>query len=228
MNGVGEWSDSEENAIETDLISDMRIRPSSWPPSSEILNINGTTKGCLEVTKGGILNTLLDGDCQVNRKPACEYKACLTVTGKKCKFPFIYKNATHPYLEYKICSGLDVYRPWCPTELDELGAIVEWGDCLDDCPSETINSACLTDPDFPIFSDGTDQSVNATTDFISGISAVTDEFDYVAFTCPEGYIFKESNNKTHYALCMNWEFIYLYNKDATCVRKLTNGYIFMM
>ena len=219
MNGEGDWS---INGLETvnDAYSDLR-RPNSgvWFPSHDVLNINGTTKGCVEVTSGNLLNTKLDEGCEKVRKPACEYKACMTSKGKPCLFPFIYKNQTHPYLEYNICSGLDVYRPWCPTKLDDLQNIIEWGDCLEDCPSEPINSACLSDPIFPAIADGSDHAVNATTEYITGISVVTNEFDYVTFTCPEGYVFKESNNKTHYALCINWEFIYLFDIEANCVCK---------
>jgi hypothetical protein len=87
----------------------------------------------------------------------------------------MYRNDTHPDLTYKICSSLDVYRPWCPTKLDNSLNILEWGDCLDDCPSESVNSACLTDPEFPVFSDGSGGTTNFTSYFLLGIGAVTDE-----------------------------------------------------
>jgi hypothetical protein len=44
--------------------------------------------------------------------------------------------------------------------------------------------------------------------------------DYVAFTCPVGYVFEGTNNITHFALCYNWEFIYLFDPEVLCVRKL--------
>ena len=93
----------------------------------------------------------------------------MTTYGKQCLFPFKYSNETSPDLTYKICSTLNVYRPWCPTKLDEAKNVLEWGDCLEDCPMEQVNSACLNDPKFPQLSDGTDLSVNFTTDFTRGI-----------------------------------------------------------
>ena len=221
MDGLGNWFDGK-NPFPPEAAQDLR-RPfsGSWIPSESILNPNGTTDGCLEITKTGILSTKIDTDCNVEKRPACEYKTCMTTKGKKCLFPFAYKNNTHPSLTYRICSGLDVYRPWCPTELDDALNVLEWGDCLDDCPKEPINSACLTDPLFPAVSDGTSKAVNYTTDYQVGISVYTDEFDYVTFECPEGYIFEGSNNRTHIAVCVNWEFIYLYDSEVLCVRKIT-------
>ena len=92
----------------------------------------------------------------------------MTTNGKQCLFPYKYSNETDPDLTYKICSTLDVYRPWCPTKLSETKEVLEWGDCLPDCPMEQVNSACLNDPEYPKLSDGTDLSVNFTTDFTSG------------------------------------------------------------
>ena len=99
----------------------------------------------------------------------------MTITGQKCLFPFRYFNDTDPELTYKICSSLDVYRPWCPTKLDENLNVLEWGDCLEDCPSEPVNSVCLEEPQFPVFSDGSDRSLNFTANYTRGIGVVTDE-----------------------------------------------------
>ena len=70
--------------------------------------------------------------------------------------------------------------------------------------------------------DGSDSAVNYTTNYTTGISVVTDEYDYVAFTCPEGYVYEGTNNITHYAICIHWEFVYLYDQDVLCVRKYYN------
>ena len=102
-------------------------------------------------------------------------KGCMTITGQKCLFPFRYFNDTDPELTYKICSSLDVYRPWCPTKLDDNLNVLEWGDCLEDCPSEPVNSVCLEEPQFPMFSDGSDRSLNFTANYTRGIGVVTDE-----------------------------------------------------
>ena len=48
----------------------------------------------------------------------------------------------------KWCNDL---TPWRLTlNLGDGLNVLEWGDCLPDCPSEPINSACLSDPLFPI------------------------------------------------------------------------------
>ena len=167
-----------------------------------ILNVNGTTRGCLEATSAGLLHTRLDSECDNEQVPSCQYTACLTTTGKKCLFPFKYMNTSHPDLTYTICSTLDayryvqipknqnlvlfrfvlktenlslLYRPWCPTELDEQLNVIEWGDCMDYCPTEPVNSACLEEPEFPVFSDGTGLTANYTSTYERGSGIVTDE-----------------------------------------------------
>ena len=122
MDDVGNWFDARDpdNPIVTSTITDMRRKSAgkTWVPPDTVLNVNGTTEGCLQVTKAGLLHTKYGNDCHdIDRKPACEYKACMTTKGKKCLFPYVYNNETHPDLSWTICSGLDVYRPWCPTKL---------------------------------------------------------------------------------------------------------------
>ena len=68
-----------------------------------------------------------------------------------------------------------LYRPWCPTELDEQLNVIEWGDCMDYCPTEPVNSACLEEPEFPVFSDGTGLTANYTSTYERGSGIVTDE-----------------------------------------------------
>ena len=99
----------------------------------------------------------------------------MTITGKKCLFPFKYHNDSDPDLTYNICSSLDVYRPWCPTKLDSNLNVLEWGDCLEDCPKEPVMSVCLKEPDFPVSSDGSEHSVNFTTTYEKGSGIVVDE-----------------------------------------------------
>ena len=55
-----------------------------------------------------------------------------------------------------------------------------------------------------------------TSDYIHEFFA---QMDYVAFTCPEGYVFEGSNNITHYAFCFNTTFVHEYDPAARCVRK---------
>ena len=114
--------------------------------------------------------------CQdLKNKSFFSISACMTTVGKKCLFPFKYKNDSNPDLTYQICSSLDVYRPWCPTKLDESLWVLEWGDCLDDCPSEIPRKVCIDEPNFPIMADGSDQAVNYTANYTLGSGFVTDE-----------------------------------------------------
>lgn len=45
------------------------------------------------------------------------------------------------------------------------------------------------------------------------------QLDYVYFTCPEGFVFQGSKNVTHYAVCRNWKFVYLFDLTKPCVGK---------
>ena len=41
----------------------------------------------------------------------------------------------------------------------------------------------------------------------------------MAFSCPLGYVYEGTNNISHYAVCHDWQFIYLYDPEVMCVRK---------
>ncbi len=51
------------------------------------------------------------------------------------------------------------------------------------------------------------------------INSLLLQLDYVYFTCPEGYVFEGSSNTTHYAVCRNWNFVYLFDITKGCVGK---------
>ena len=42
---------------------------------------------------------------------------------------------------------------------------------------------------------------------------------YIAHTCPEGYVFEDSFNTTHFAFCYNTTFDVQYDPRKFCVRK---------
>lgn len=175
MEPTGDWftSQSEEKMLTEDYLD--LSRTGLWVPPDSILDVNGTTNGCLEITKHGLFNTRIKTECNQEKEPMCEYRACMTISGKQCIFPFKYSNSTNDDLTYKRCSTLDVYRPWCATKVDEVMNVVEWGDCLEDCPMEEVNSACLSDPEFPAIADGSGIFVNYTTDFVRNLGVVVDE-----------------------------------------------------
>eukprot|EP00090_Calanus_glacialis_P046480 TRINITY_DN9154_c0_g1_i1.p1 TRINITY_DN9154_c0_g1~~TRINITY_DN9154_c0_g1_i1.p1 ORF type:complete len:403 (-),score=92.87 TRINITY_DN9154_c0_g1_i1:93-1301(-) len=64
---------------------------------------------------------------------------CKTVgsRGKPCIFPFKYAGST-----YDKCTARDsdAGQPWCATEIDEEGYVVDnaWGDCLEGCPGTRL------------------------------------------------------------------------------------------
>ena len=45
------------------------------------------------------------------------------------------------------------------------------------------------------------------------------QMSYISFSCPEGYIFEDSNNATNYAFCFNTTFDVQYDPKKYCVRK---------
>ena len=51
------------------------------------------------------------------------------------------------------------------SELDADGEILEWDECLDDCPREEPEVICVDDPPYPILVNWTGLEVNFTTDF---------------------------------------------------------------
>ena len=53
--------------------------------------------------------------------------------------------------------------------------VLEWGDCLDDCPTEAVQKVCIDEPNFPIMADGSDRAVNYTANYTLGSGLVTDE-----------------------------------------------------
>ena len=62
-------------------------------------------------------------------------ESCKTVgdAGRPCIFPFIYRDKT-----FSQCTSLDsdTGQPWCATEVDQDGWVVDhaWGDCDQGCP----------------------------------------------------------------------------------------------
>ena len=59
MDATGMWFLDQEVEMDTENYQDMR-RFGSWVPPDSVLNVNGTTSGCLEMTKSGLLNVKLD------------------------------------------------------------------------------------------------------------------------------------------------------------------------
>ena len=51
--------------------------------------------------------------------------------------------------------------------------VVEWGDCLPDCPTQEINPVCMMDPIGPVLKMDDPHSKNYTTDFVFGIGDIT-------------------------------------------------------
>ncbi|TRY78180.1 hypothetical protein TCAL_06223 [Tigriopus californicus] len=178
--------------------------------------------GILEVP--GALQDLREDGIWYHDPPSNQTAACYTTQGKQCIFPFSYQNVSASGevtdLEYTKCSTLDVFLPWCATEVDDAKNVLDWGFCVPDCPSEVVEVACLSEPDFPVFVTPWDASdlVNFTTSYDQGSALVTKELDFVSFQCPEGYVFEGSNNITHYAMCHNWEYLYLFDRTARCER----------
>ena len=61
--------------------------------------------------------------------------SCRTVgaSGQPCIFPFIYRDVTYSHC---ISTDSDSGQPWCATQLDSEGWVVDhaWGDCDQGCP----------------------------------------------------------------------------------------------
>jgi hypothetical protein len=222
MNDTRQWKDDEGNPIDPQsTITDTRL-PLPW--NATAFHPNAT--GCLKMYNSGVVDIKKDGDSTCGNdttSPVCEYKTCYTTIGEQCIFPFTYKNGTHDPLTYMTCAGVDVHKPWCPTEVDPAPPhdIVRWGFCQDYCPTEKPEVACLEDPTFPDYvrPEGEGTFVNFTTDFKPNIGQIVLELDYVVFKCPLGYVFDNSYNNTQYALCHDWKWDIDFEPMAKCRRK---------
>ena len=108
--------------------------------------------------------------------------------------------------------------------MDPTGAILDWGECLPDCPSEEAEIVCQDEPRFPAFVTDTKSILrNATTDYEPGSGLTVMEYGHVSFSCDEGFVFEGSTNITHYAICHNWEFVYNFDLNAKCERERVHG-----
>ena len=110
----------------------------------------------------------------------------------------------------------------------ELGSdiwdIIEWDECLPDCPQEEADPVCVDEPFLPriVLEDDPDlnpNAVNFTTEFEADSVNPMLEFDFAAFECPEGFVFEGSSAYVAFAVCHDWQFIYTYDFDSPCVRK---------
>jgi len=63
-----------------------------------------------------------------------------------------------------------------------------------------------------------------TQNLFNNFSKIFFQLDYVYFQCPEGYVFEGSHNTTHYAFCINWNFVYLFDLTKTCTSELNFNY----
>jgi hypothetical protein len=67
-------------------------------------------------------------------------------------------------------------------------------------------------------------NTNFSTDYDPDETDVVRELDLVRFDCPEGFVFSDTLNVSVYAMCYNWEWIYVnYDADSVCVREF--GYL---
>jgi len=58
------------------------------------------------------------------------------------------------------------------------GSILEWGECLPDCPQETVTQVCIMEPQFPAYAYGKSGSVNFTSNYIPGSMMVTNDVSF--------------------------------------------------
>ncbi len=63
--------------------------------------------------------------------------------------------------------------------LNSAGSILEWGECLPDCPQEEVSQVCIMEPQFPRYADGSGGSVNFTSNYIPGSMVVTNDVSQI-------------------------------------------------
>jgi hypothetical protein len=230
--------------------------------------------GCLSLTTTGLVVPRLGADCETNMETVCEHQSCYTREGNECVFPFTYKDVT-----YNNCTSVDVYQPWCATQVDAPdNTIIAWGLCLPDCEYTKPEVSCLSPPPVPRFgyrndtnevfyqnyhsdwftlnfinnSDGTlNQTHHRVTrvermklyqplmsytapgehetnleffaenkdDHFNDVYQIMPNGSIAVYTCPDGWVFQNSNNISHTARCLDWNWIADFNTSMPCVRK---------
>jgi len=59
------------------------------------------------------------------------------------------------------------------TAISPSNTILEWGECLSDCPQEEVTAVCVMEPIFPTYADGISRNVNFTSNYIPGSGVAT-------------------------------------------------------
>lgn len=57
--------------------------------------------------------------------------------------------------------------------VDSSNGVLEWDECLPDCPTELVSPVCILEPIFPPFVDGTTDEVNFTSNYEYGSNVPT-------------------------------------------------------
>ena len=74
MDVEGSWFFDSDKELPTDDYVDMRHKQEgTWVPPLSILDVNGTTNGCLEITQTGLFNTRIKSECDRVQPTACKY-----------------------------------------------------------------------------------------------------------------------------------------------------------
>ena len=71
---------------------------------------------------------------------------------------------------------------YVPIKVVDTHGIVEWGECLPDCPQETVDKVCIMEPEFPAVSTGSSGTANFTSNYHqgSGMATLDVSFQYRA------------------------------------------------
>jgi len=66
---------------------------------------------------------------------------CATFGVRKCIFPFTWKTK-----QYTACTSDDHVKPWCATELDASGVVLQGGNCdMSTCQGDNPGEGCSTE-----------------------------------------------------------------------------------
>ncbi|XP_059089355.1 uncharacterized protein LOC131885347 [Tigriopus californicus] len=197
---------------------DLR-RFGSW--QENLVGTNDASKGCLSFANNGLIQPEFGASCDEARPPACEYRSCLTKRGLSCVFPFKYFNftedGTKSEITYHYCASLDIFSPWCATVVSATGEVIEWDECVSDCPHEPPEMVCEMDPPTPTIVSVLGATTNFSTTHEFGVDTVVSELDFVEYHCPEGYYFNGTNRLTVRAFCKNWQWEVDFDPETVCI-----------
>jgi len=68
---------------------------------------------------------------------------------------------------------VSLHKCYISLAISSSKTILEWGECLPDCPQEEVTAVCIMEPIFPAYADGASGYANFTSNYVAGSGVAT-------------------------------------------------------